>query len=41
MNSARGNAGAVMLDERLVGVWVHETQINSPGGRAGSLRYRR
>lgn len=24
-----------MLDERLVGVWVHETQINSPGGAGG------
>lgn len=24
-----------MLDERLVGVWVHENQINSPGGAGG------
>lgn len=24
-----------MLDERLVGVWVHESQINSPGGAGG------
>ena len=24
-----------MSDERLVGVWVHESQINSPGGAGG------
>ena len=24
-----------MQDERLVGVWVHESQINSPGGASG------
>lgn len=24
-----------MLDERLVGVWVHERHINSPGGAGG------
>lgn len=24
-----------MQDERLVGVWVHESQINSPGGAGG------
>lgn len=25
----------MMLDERLVGVWVHEDNINSPGGAGG------
>jgi hypothetical protein len=27
--------GGSMLDERLVGIWVNEKQINSPGGAGG------